>query len=75
LYLSIGDVIREQQLIEISYLASLFVIKRDHVSDVSKNKFRNDGLYDEKFGDTDIEKGPETSIGPGIYLCMFVCLY
>jgi hypothetical protein len=67
-FLSTGDVVREQQLIEISYLAALFVIKRDHVSEISKNKFRNDGLYDEKFGETDTEKGPETVITTGIYV-------
>jgi hypothetical protein len=30
--------------------------------------FSMGGLYDEKFRDTDIEKGPETIIGPGIYM-------
>jgi hypothetical protein len=28
-------------------------------------------LFDEKFGDTDIEKGPETIIGPGIFKHVF----
>jgi hypothetical protein len=28
-----------------------------------------------KFGDTDGEKGPETIIGPGIYMYVCVCVY
>jgi hypothetical protein len=32
---------------------------------------RMDGLYDEKFGYIDIEKGPETVIGPGIFIHVF----